>query len=77
MEIDEIIEDILLSLLIYNVNNKNKWMWIDLLKLKINCDKEILNKAIDVLKENKFVEIRNNNYIKITKDGIDYIIEKI
>lgn len=74
---EEIIDDILLSLLIYNVDNKNKWIWIDLLRLKINCDDEFFNKALNELKERKFIEMKNKNYVRITKNGIKYIVEKV
>ncbi len=77
MVIDEIMEDILLCLLIYNVENKDRWMGKEILKLKIGCNEEEFDDAIQNLKEKDYIEFRNDDYLRITPDGIDYIIQKV
>lgn len=71
----EIAEDILLNLLIYNVDNREGWMGIDLLKLKMG--NEDIEDEIESLVDNNFVELKNSDYLRITKKGIDYIVEKV
>ncbi|HEC75777.1 MAG TPA: hypothetical protein ENI33_00765 [Thermoplasmatales archaeon] len=75
MKNSEVVEDILLNLLIYNVDNREGWMRIDLLKLKMG--NENIEEEINSLVDDKFVELKNKDYLRITKEGIDYIVQKV
>ncbi|HEC87826.1 MAG TPA: hypothetical protein ENI52_00750 [Thermoplasmata archaeon] len=75
MKNSEVAEDILLNLLIYNVDNREGWMRIDLLKLKMG--NENIEEEINSLVDGKFVELKNSDYLRITKEGIDYIVQKV
>lgn len=77
MEIQEIIEDILLNLLIFNVENRNRWMGVEILKLKIKCSDDEFENAMEFLKKEELVEFKNEDYLKITDNGIKYIIQKV
>ena len=77
MGVDELKEDILLNLLVYNVENKNSWVRLDSLKIKFETEDKSIEDEIAILKENNFVEMRNDDCIRITKEGINYIIEKV
>lgn len=66
-------EDILLSLLIFNVENKNKWIRKDLLKLKLGDE---IDAALNILQSRNFIECKEE-YIRITKNGIEYIVERV
>jgi len=74
---DEVMEDILLCLLIYNVENKDRWMDKEILKLKLSCNELEFEDAIKNLKEKEYIEFRNDSYLRITSNGINYIIQKV
>lgn len=71
----EIAEDILLNLLIYNVDNREGWMGLDLLKLKMG--NENIEDEIESLVDDNFVELKNRDYVRITSEGIKYIVGKV
>ncbi len=71
------IEDILLTLLVYNVDNKDSWMGMELLKMKVGMEDEVMRKAIKELAENGYVELRDEEHLKITKEGIDFILSRV
>ena len=70
MVIDEIMEDILLCLLIYNVENKDRWMGKEILKLKIGCNEEEFDDAIQNLKEKDYIEFRNDDIYELLLMGL-------
>jgi len=75
MSTEEIVEDILLTLLIYNVENKGKWMEKNILKVKVG-EEELLT-ALSFLKEKNYVEFKDEEHLRITDDGIHFILERV
>ncbi len=75
MSMEEIADDILLVLLVYNVDNKGKWMEKDLLRIKIR--EEDFAPALDFLKEKNYIEFKDDEHLRITEEGIDYILQKV
>ena len=71
---DEVVEDILLTLLVHNVENKDGWVIMDYLKIKVSED---IEDAISFLEKNGFIELRDDNHLRITKSGISYILERV
>lgn len=76
MEI-EVIEDVLLSLLIYNVDNKGAWISCNLLKMRVGCSDEEFDNILEHLKKEKYIEFRDDEHLKITKKGIDFITSRV
>jgi len=72
---NEDIEDILLSLLIYRVDNGDAWINRNHLKMRVLCDN--FEELIKKLKEEGYVEFRDDDYLRITKKGIDFIVERV
>jgi len=73
---DEIMEDILLKLLIYKVENNDRWVGMDVLKLKMRHGSEEVENAIHLLNEGGLIE-RNEDALRITKQGINCIVERV
>ena len=76
MELDEIMEDILLKLLIHKVENDDRWVGMDVLKLKIGYGSDEVEAAIHSLQEEGLVEM-NEETLRITKEGIECIVERV
>ena len=76
MEI-EAIEDVLLSLLIYNVDNKGAWISCNLLKMRVGYGDEEFDNILEHLKKEKYIEFRDDEHLKITKKGIDFITSRV
>jgi len=78
---EEYMEDILLALLIFNVNNKGEWMDSDVVKLKVSSmNDEEFGKSIQFLKKKGYVETKDEkeiSYMRATKKGINYLMERI
>lgn len=72
--IEEVAEDILLVLLVHNVENKDGWVVKDYLKIKLEDD---IEDALSFLEKNGFIEIKDENHLRITKKGISYILERV
>ncbi|MEM2388542.1 MAG: hypothetical protein QXW78_05470 [Candidatus Thermoplasmatota archaeon] len=72
--IEEVAEDILLVLLVHNVENKDGWVVKDYLKIKLEDD---IEDALSFLEKNGFIEIKDENHLRITKRGISYILERV
>ncbi|MEM1513824.1 MAG: hypothetical protein QW762_00940 [Candidatus Thermoplasmatota archaeon] len=72
--IEEVAEDILLVLLVHNVENKDGWVVKDYLKIKLEND---IEDALSFLEKNGFIEIKDENHLRITKKGISYILERV
>ncbi|MCD6512405.1 MAG: hypothetical protein J7K61_02220 [Thermoplasmata archaeon] len=70
-------EDILLTLLVYNVDNKDAWIGIELLKMKVGMEDEEMNEAIKNLADRGYIEFRDEEHLKITKEGIDFIVSRV
>jgi len=78
---NEDIDDILLALLIFNVNNKGEWMGSDVVKLKVpSMNEEEFGESIEFLKKKGYVKVKDEeeiSYMKATKKGINYLMKKI
>ncbi|MEM2935451.1 MAG: hypothetical protein QXF32_03715, partial [Candidatus Thermoplasmatota archaeon] len=72
--IEEVAEDILLALLVHNVENKGEWVCKDYLKIKVNDD---IDDALSFLESNGFIEIKDENHLRITERGISYILDRV
>ncbi|MBC7081503.1 MAG: hypothetical protein H5T44_04605 [Thermoplasmatales archaeon] len=72
--IEEVAEDILLVLLVHNVENKEGWVGKDYLGIKVGED---IDDALSFLEENGFIEIKEGNHFRITKNGISYILDRV
>jgi len=72
---NEEMEDILLSLLIYRVDNGDAWISCNHLKMRVPC--ENFDEAIEMLKKEGYVEFKNNEHLRITKKGIDFIVSRV
>ena len=77
MEIEETGEDILLSLLVYNVDNKDAWISCKLLQMRVGCEDSEFKNAINYLKDNGYIEFRDEEHLRITKEGIDFITSRV
>lgn len=81
VEKEEYMEDVLLALLIFNVDNKGEWMGKDVVQLKVSpIDDKNFEKIIRQLKKKKYIEVveeEDMSRIRITKNGIEYIMERI
>jgi hypothetical protein len=78
---DELINDVLLALLVFDVENKGEWMGTDILKLKgmYGSDKHFKG-LLDFLKEKGYIKVREEkgfSYVQITQNGRSYLMEKI
>ena len=69
-------EDILLKLLIYKVENGERWINMEILKLKLKHHEDEILDCITSLENNGLVE-RNEESIRITREGIDFIIQRV
>jgi len=69
-------EDILLKLLINKVENGDRWIGIDVLKLKFGYGGEEVEDAIHFLQEEGLVE-REGESLRITREGVDFIVERV
>lgn len=76
VEMDEIMEDILLKLLIYKVENGEKWVDTEILKLKLKHHENEIEECITSLENNGLIE-RNEESIRITREGIDFIVQRV
>ncbi|MBC7128751.1 MAG: hypothetical protein H5T45_03350 [Thermoplasmatales archaeon] len=72
--IEEVAEDILLALLVHNVENKGGWVGKDYLRIKVNND---IDDALSFLEKNGFIEIKDENHLRITESGISYILDRV
>ncbi|KAA0002357.1 MAG: hypothetical protein FE044_03205 [Thermoplasmata archaeon] len=72
---NEEIEDILLSLLIYRVDNGDAWINCSHLKMRVPC--ENFDDALKKLKEDGYIEFKDDEHLRITKKGIDYIVSRV
>ena len=72
---NEEMEDILLSLLIYRVDNGDAWISCNHLRMRVPCDN--FDSVMKTLKEKGYVEFRDEEHVRITSKGIDYIISRV
>ena len=72
---NEEMEDVLLSLLIYKVDNGDAWINKNHLKMRVLCDD--FDKIIEELKKEGYIEFRDDDYLRITKKGVDFIVERV
>ena len=76
MELDELMEDILLKLLVHRVENEGRGVDIEVLKLRLGYGGEDVEKALNILKDEGLVE-REEDTLRITREGIDCIVERV
>jgi len=80
VEKEEHMEDMLLALLIFNVDKKGEWIGKDVVQLKVShLNEKKFESTFRQLKKKKYIEVKEGDVVRmrITKHGIDYIMERI